>query len=80
MSLITRRLVLEFAPLASADQVERCIEEAFADFNETRVRHYVPILVERSARLELAKLLDCKSPAPPHTASSPRRAPCIPPQ
>ena len=52
---VQRRLTSKYAHLPQ-DQVSTAIESAHARFNQSRIRDFVPLLVERRARTELAKL------------------------
>lgn len=40
-------------PAASAEVVQRCIDAAMQQFQDARVRAYLPILIERSASASL---------------------------
>jgi hypothetical protein len=50
---VQQRLVHKFAQLPS-DQVSNAVAQAHARFAESRVRDFVPLLVERRATAELA--------------------------
>ena len=50
MRLLTRRLVREYADRYPAVYVERVVTAALERFGSGRVRIYVPVLVERTAR------------------------------
>lgn len=42
-------------PESSAEQVERCVRNAQEHFQSSPIREFVPLLVERRARAELAR-------------------------
>jgi hypothetical protein len=51
---LERRLTSEYAHVAP-DQISSAIRSALARFEQCRIREFVPLLVERLARAELAK-------------------------
>jgi hypothetical protein len=51
---VQRRLTSKYARLPP-DQISTAIESAHARFDQSRIRDFVPLLVERRARAELAK-------------------------
>ena len=52
MHRIGERLLPRFAELP-AEQVEAAVVARYRDFQQSRVRDFVPILVERRARVDL---------------------------
>lgn len=52
---VTHRLTLKFAQLPT-DQVSSAVQNAHARFEQSPIRDFVPLLVERNARGELARL------------------------
>ncbi|MGW7361910.1 three-helix bundle dimerization domain-containing protein [Streptomyces sp. NPDC054841] len=50
---VVERLKNAFSTTHSSDEVEAAVTEAHASFNGRPVREYVPILVERKARITL---------------------------
>ncbi len=53
---VERRLAQKYAELPH-DHVAGVVQRAYARFNQSTVRDYVPLLVERRAREELAKAM-----------------------
>ena len=53
---VERRLTSKYAQMISPDQISTAVQKARARFEHSRIRDFVPLLVERRARAELAKL------------------------
>ena len=51
---VRRRLAQKYADLPH-DQVATVVQRVYARFNESTVREFVPLLVERRAKEELAR-------------------------
>ena len=51
---VERRLTSEYAHLAP-DQISSVVRSTHARFEQSRIREFVPVLVERLARAELSK-------------------------
>jgi hypothetical protein len=51
---VERRLAQKYAELPH-DHVAAVVQHVYAGFNESKLRDYVPLLVERRAREELAR-------------------------
>jgi hypothetical protein len=54
MAQVEGRLTSKYADLP-ADRVSMAIQQAHARFEQSKIRDFVPLLVERRARAELAK-------------------------
>jgi len=52
---ITSALTREFAAVHPSDLVERCVRQAFRCFHGARIEAYLPVLVHKLAREELAR-------------------------
>ena len=52
---VQRRLTDKYANIAT-DQISTTIQRAYAQFEQSRIRDFVPLLVERRAGAELATL------------------------
>ena len=50
---LEKKLLREFGQLLDPHDLHRLIESALGQFSEARVRHFVPVLVERLVRNEL---------------------------
>ncbi|RZL76446.1 MAG: hypothetical protein EOP32_29000 [Rhodococcus sp. (in: high G+C Gram-positive bacteria)] len=57
ISQVTERLLNRF-PTASREAVEIAVEGAVAHFAGTRIRDFIPLLVERTATARLASLIE----------------------
>lgn len=53
---IEQRLTSKYARRISPDQISAAVQQARARFEHSRIRDFVPLLVERRAHAELAKL------------------------
>jgi hypothetical protein len=51
---VERRLIRKYAKLPP-DQVSTVVQQAHAQFEQSRIRDFVPLLVERRAGQELAR-------------------------
>lgn len=51
---VEQRLVRELAPEVGEALVVECVHESAREFEDARVHHFVPILVERLARQRIA--------------------------
>ena len=54
MEAVIQRLTEQF-PEVSAETVQRAVRGEYEDYNSSAVRDFVPILVERVVRAELAR-------------------------
>ena len=61
---VERRLTSKYAQMISLDQISTAVQKAWARFEHSRIRDSVPLLVERRARAELAKLSEFVAPSP----------------
>jgi hypothetical protein len=52
---VERRLISKYAQIPP-DQISIAVQHAHARFEHSRIRDFVPLLVERHARAELANL------------------------
>ena len=50
LAAVERRLAAEFGPTVPPEVVHRCVVDVALRFEDSRVRQYVPVLVERIAR------------------------------
>jgi hypothetical protein len=62
---LERRLVLEFCPPLTVDQVSACLAESIGSFETAIVRQYVVLLVERETRARLRDLRQLGDAAAP---------------
>jgi hypothetical protein len=62
ISHLVERLRQQF-PELTEDEIVRAVHGRYAEYEDSRVRDFVPVLVERAARRELAL-----QPAPRHRA------------
>ena len=53
---VERRLIAEFSPAVTTEQIRRSLVDAVGQLATARVRQYVPLLVERIARQQLQQL------------------------
>ena len=61
---VERRLTSKYAQMISPDQISTAVQKARARFEHSRIRDFVPLLVERRARAELAKLSEPVAASP----------------
>lgn len=61
---VERRLTSKYAQMISPDQISTAVQKARARFEHSRIRDFVPLLVERRARAELAKLSEFVAASP----------------
>lgn len=61
---VERRLTSKYAQMISPDQISTAVQKAWARFEHSRIRDFVPLLVERRARAELAKLSEFVAASP----------------
>ncbi|MGH6657154.1 MAG: three-helix bundle dimerization domain-containing protein [Actinocrinis sp.] len=61
---VISRLISTFAPGLGADDVARKVQEVYRRFEGSRIRDFVPLLVENCARRELAAAGRGPQPAP----------------
>ena len=57
LASVRAELIREFADRLSADQVQRLFAETVGRFDGAPIRSFVPVLAQRSARLELRHAL-----------------------
>lgn len=62
LARITERLRTKF-PHATTDAIDNSVAQAYEHFDGTRIREYIPVLVERRAREALALLEAAKTSA-----------------
>ena len=53
---VERRLTSKYEQMISPDQISSAVHNSYSRFDHSRIRDFVPPLVERHARTELAKL------------------------
>jgi len=54
MEAVSQRLTEQF-PEVSAETIQRAVSREYEDYNSSAVRDFVPILVERVVRAQLAR-------------------------
>lgn len=53
LRVAVERLVATFTPHYSAEEIHEIVEEIHRDFDDAKVREFVPLLTERRARRRL---------------------------
>lgn len=61
---IEERLTSKYAQMISRDQISAAVQNARTRLEHSRIRDFVPLLVERRARAELAKLSEPVAASP----------------
>ena len=56
--VVEARLLAKFSPPLDPDEVRRCLRDCSAQFEDARVRTYLPVLVERAASARLRAVID----------------------
>lgn len=72
---LERRLVSRFSPPLPAEEVERCLRDCIADYQDAPVRNYIAVMIERAATDHLRSVVrDTTVPQSPLSSSPPGEA------